>query len=142
MLDLLDILNINSLFLIGFQDADDIEVGRAILVVHLLSHCQYALKFTLDSRFLYNFSFNALLDSFSLVYVSTWELPWFAFTLPDTPSLLDQQDLFLVIYHDATNSDEMVTICWESICDLGISPKAHEDVVSSLVRVMEIEPVL
>lgn len=142
MFNLLNILDINSLFLIRLQNTNNIEVCCSILVVHLLSHCQYPLKFTLYSSFFHHFPFNSLLNSFSLVYVSSWKLPRFAFTLSDTPSLLDQQHLFLVVYHNTSNSYKMVSVGWESICNFGVSPQAHKDVISSLMRVMEIESVL
>ena len=124
------------------QDADDVEVGSSVLMVHLFTHRQNSLELTLDPSFLNDFSFDTLLDCLASVNVASRKLPWFGCTLANTSPLLNHEHLVLVVDHDASDSDIMISVCWQSIGHCFVHPLAHQYIIFLFMRMMKIEAVI
>ena len=64
-----------DLFVERAQDADDEDVGGAVLIVQLLSHGKHALERSLDTRLFENFALDGDTDGLTVVDKAAGELP-------------------------------------------------------------------
>ena len=124
------------------HDANHEQICCTILVTRHFSDRQDSFKFTMDASFFEDFSFNSLLYCFTLVYMTTRNFPCIS-KLALTPSLfLGKENLFFFINYNCSNSDIVVSICWQSVFHGFIHPFAHKDIPIFLMGMMEIESML
>ena len=122
------------------QDANDVEVGGAVLVVHLFSHGEHALESGFDASLFEHFALNAGADSLAAVDITAGELPWLRGALQLGPLLLDHEHLSSLVDNKPANADEVVRVGGQSVWHRLVHPMTHQHI--SVLGVMKVEAVL